>query len=77
MSNLLRTYKIKNRTKKITFPTYKDISKYGKQELFLIVANTEKYYKLRNDVKLLELLKNDFKYTNNQIKYLINNIDLI
>ena len=52
----LRTYKIKNRPVKFVKPVKKDITEYEKQELFLIVANTEKYYILRNDIKLLVVL---------------------
>ena len=72
----LRTYKINNRIVKATY-TRKNIKSFCNQELFLIVSNTEKYYKLRNDIKLLEVLKKDFIYNNKQITYLINNIDLI
>jgi len=54
-----------------------DLTIYSDRELYLIVSNTYKYYKLRNDIKLLELLINDFKYTNKQITYLINNIKSI
>lgn len=73
---ILKTYKINN---KIVTNQYskKNIKHYCKQELFLIVSNTEKYYKLRNDIKLIDLLKNDFIYNNKQMTYLIKNIDLI
>ena len=54
-----------------------DLTIYSNTELYLIVSNTYKYYKLRNNIKLLEVLKNDFIYTNKQITYLINNIKSI
>ena len=54
-----------------------DLTIYSYKELYLIVSNTYKYYKLRNNIKLLELLINDFKYTNKQITYLIDNIKSI
>ena len=74
---ILKTYKIKNKPIIFSKPVKKNIKEFCKQELFLIVANTEKYYILRNDIKLLEVLKKDFIYNNKQITYLINNIDLI
>ena len=52
-----------------------DIRECGKGELFLIVSNTEKYYQLRNDIKLFKVLTSNFKYTLEQIKYLIFCID--
>ena len=72
----LRTYKINTKPVKATY-SKKDISTYCDQELFLIVSNTEKYYKLRWDTKLIDVIKKDFIYNNKQITYLINNIDLI
>ena len=56
----LRTYKIKNKPVKFAKPVKMDISKHCKQELFLIVNNTEKYYLLRNNTNLINVIKKDF-----------------
>ena len=74
---ILKTYKIKNKPIIFSKPVKKNIKEFCEQELFLIVANTEKYYILRNDIKLIDIIKNDFIYNNEQMKYLLDNIDLI
>ncbi len=52
-----------------------DITKYGKRELLLIVRDTKEYYKLKDDIKIFKVLTSKFKYTLEQITYLIKFID--
>ena len=73
---MMKRYNYKTKTIKFT-PCRKNISEYCKQELFLIVNNIEKYYLLRNNSNLINIIKNDFIYNDEQMDYLVKNLDLI